>query len=253
MKYINPPAEAPANIFHRTFYSEILGCELGYNIYLPDGYEDGEERYPAAYHLHGWMGDESSDIRNMERVCRSRNAITVFPNNSPNIEDRDDLPMEDIVLQELIPHIDARYRTQARREGRMLSGFSMGGGMAFVWAVKHTGMFSAVTAYAGTYHHYYHPDYRTVGVPAEKAGEIYRAMVREGKHEKGMYGPVNVIKLVSDNADKLRGRLSISLHVGTEDVLYCDNEIMRLHLEALNIPHEYLRFEGAAHELGRIV
>lgn len=243
MKYINPPSKAPANIFHKTFYSRSFGHELGYNIYLPENYEAGKN-YPVHYHLHGWTNDESTDIWTMKDICRSRRAITVFPNNSPVIEDREDLPVEEMIIHELIPHIDSTYQTSTSREHRSISGFSMGGGMAFYLAAKYPELFSSVTAYAGTYHHYYHKDYATVGSDPQRASEIYRAMIQENKpFEK------SILQLVTKNADQLRDRLAISLHVGTVDVLYCDNEILRLHLESLHIPHEYQTFRGASHRL----
>ena len=251
IKYVNPPQETPANVYHRTFYSEIFGHEVGYNIYLPEGYEGSAERWPVEYHLHGWMGNESSDIWTMARVCRERRAITVFPNNSPTIGELEDLPVEDVIINELIPHIDRTYRTQA--DGRSISGFSMGGGLAFMWAVKYPGLFSAVTAYAGTYHHYFNPAYSTVGVDAENAAQIYRAMVNDGKHDVGATGHGNVIGLVNSHAGDIGGRLAISLHIGEKDVLYCDNEILRMHLEELGIPHEYIRYPGAEHCLSDIL
>ena len=248
MEYINPPAETSENILHRTFYSTIYGRELGYCIYLPDGYETDRKRYPVHYHLHGWTDHESSHIKTMEPIYRGRDVITVFPNNSPVIEDREELPVEEMVIRELIPLIDENFRTVPTREGRTLSGFSMGGGMAFCWAVKYPELFSAVTAYAGTYHHYFHKDYPTVGVPAEKAPEIYRAMTEDAKpFDK------SVLHLVKENVGQICGRLVIELHVGTEDVLYCDNEILRLHLESLQIPHCYKTFPGVSHRLSDIL
>lgn len=38
-----------------------------------------------------------------------------------------DSPGEDVFVKELIPHIDATYRTIAKRDGRALQGFSQGG------------------------------------------------------------------------------------------------------------------------------
>ena len=122
MNFINPPQ----NIIHKTFYSKLYNHEVGYNIYLPSDYEDGNDKYPVAYHLHGWMGDESSEIWTMEKVYKNRQAITVFPNNSPVIEAFENLPVESMIITELIPHIDAHYRTVTTREGRSISGFSMG-------------------------------------------------------------------------------------------------------------------------------
>ena len=153
MDYINPPEKVPQNVIHKTFYSQIFNHELGYNIYLPPGYEESGEKYPVAYHLHGWMGNESSEIWTMEKVYKNRQVITVFPNNSTVIEDLENLPVEDMIINEFIPYIETHYRTMATQENRSISGFSMGGGMAFCWAVKYPDLFSSVTAYAGTYHH----------------------------------------------------------------------------------------------------
>ena len=249
MNFVNPPEKSPQNAFHKTFYSQLFNHEIGYNIYLPPNYEDSGEKYPVAYHLHGWTGNESSEIWTMEKVYRNRRAITVFPNSSPVIEDFENLPVEAMVITELIPYIEAQYRVEAARENRSISGFSMGGGAAFCYAVKYPELFSSVTAYAGTYHHYYHKGSQTVGVEPSKAAEIYKEMISEERH----FEKDNILCLVRQNADKIRGDLNIRLHIGTEDVLFCDNEILRLHLDSLCIPHEYKKFYGIGHELDKIV
>jgi enterochelin esterase-like enzyme len=245
MNYINPPAESFQNITHKTFYSELFSHELGYNIYLPPDYEKSGKRYPVAYYLHGWTGSESSDIWALEKIYKDREAITVFPNNSPVIEEKENLPVESMLINELIPYIDKTYRTEANRENRSVSGFSMGGGMALYYAAKYPELFASVTAYAGTYHHYYHKDYSGVGEPAEKAAELYEDMMREERYLEES----NILYVIKQNAEKLRGKLGIKIHIGTADILICDNEIMHLYLNALNIPNEYVVFEGIGHEL----
>jgi len=251
MNYINPPAESPQHVSHKTFFSQVLDHEVGYNIYLPPGYDDCSENYPVVYHIHGWQGNESSDIWPLEKVYKNRRAITVFMNAISSEDGYFDalLQIESILIDELIPHIDGQYRTEATRENRMLSGFSMGGNMAFYYAVKHPDLFGAVTPYAGTYHHLYNKGYRTVGVAPEKAVELYEEMLREQWYLEEN----NILCLVRQNADKIRGKLKIEIHIGTADILFCDNEIMRLYLESLNIPHEYRKFEGIEHELGEII
>lgn len=151
-------------------------------------------------------------------------------------------------IEELIPHIDSTYRTIASREGRTLTGFSMGGGIAASLAFKYPDLFSSVVAYAGTYHHYYHSDYSTVGSPVGQAEEIYIRMMSEKKLFDG-----SIIQLLITNADKIRNRINISLHIGMEDILYCDNEILHLHLNTLSIPHEYRKYPGADHNLSLIL
>lgn len=248
MHYSNPPQVQVNGIHHQTFFSQAYKHDIGYNIYLPASYAAGNHRYPVAYHFHGWMGNESSEIQTMKKVCRGREAITVFVNHAHVTGDVKDFPVAPMFLQELIPHIDNLYRTDASREGRTVSGFSMGGGIAARLAFRYPELFSAVTAYAGTYHHYFHQDYRTVGAPVEQAAEIYRAMMREQKCFDG-----SILCEVSRRADDIRGHVSIALHVGTDDVLFCDNEILHLHLDALHIPHEYRLFEGADHALSKIL
>jgi len=72
MNFINPPEKSPQNVLYKTFYSQLLNHVIGYNIYFPPGYEDSNEKYPVAYHLHGWTGNESSEIWAMEKVYKDR-------------------------------------------------------------------------------------------------------------------------------------------------------------------------------------
>lgn len=248
MNYINPPVQTLNGFYHKTFYSDIYAHEIGYNIYLPPDYEMSSERYPVFYHIHGWTGNESTEIVPMEPVCRSRNAITVFVNHANITGNVWELPNAPMDIDELIPHIDSTYRTISTRESRAISGFSMGGGVAASMAFRYPDLFSSVVAYAGTYHHYYHPDYSTVGTPVSQAAEIYARMMAEKKFFDG-----SIIGTLIKNADIIRSSVKIALHVGTKDVLYCDNEILHLHLDTLQIPHEYKKYEGADHNLSLIV
>ncbi|MNN24476.1 Endo-1,4-beta-xylanase/feruloyl esterase precursor [compost metagenome] len=251
MNFVNPPAESPQYVTHKIFYSQVLNHEIGYNIYLPPGYKDCGEKYPVAYHIHGWTGNESSEIWPLEKVCKNRRAITVFVNAISSEDNYFDalMQIESILIKELIPHIDGQYRTDTTRENRMLSGFSMGGNMAFYYAVKHPELFGSVTPYAGTYHHLYLKEYRTVGVAPEKVIELYEDMMREEWYLEEN----NILCLVRQNAEKIRSKLKIDIHIGTADILFCDNEILHLYLDSLNIPHEYRKFEKIGHNLEKIV
>ena len=249
MNFINPPDNRSQGITHKTFFSKSFNHEVGYNVYLPADYDNSSAQYPVHYHLHGWKGNESSELYAMEKTYKNKQTITVFPNNSPVIEDFENLPVESMIINELIPLIDNEYRTIATRESRSITGFSMGGGMAFCYAVKYPELFSSVTAYAGTYHHYFRSGIPTVHEPAEKAAELYNEMLKNKAHlEEG-----DILCLLRQNAEKIRGELDINIHVGTNDVLICENEIMRMDLESLRIPHKYKKFYGVGHELDKIV
>ena len=56
------------------FRSEKMGKDIRYSIYLPDGYDVSDRKYPVLYLLHGWtddeilyMGDDVPDYEVMRR------------------------------------------------------------------------------------------------------------------------------------------------------------------------------------------
>lgn len=140
-RWSNPPQDSTQSrvgVNHATFSSKILGEEVGYNIYLPPGYESASSaslRYPVIYYLHGGRpGNESRSVGLAESIHDILLAGSVRPFlfvwvNGGEISHYNyaDSPGEDVFVQELIPHIDSTYRTMAERGGRALQGFSQGG------------------------------------------------------------------------------------------------------------------------------
>lgn len=242
MQYINIPETLPKNVCHATFVSRLYNHTLGYCIYIPADYAISGRAYPVHYHFHGWQGHECSDVFSMESVYRNSDTIFVFPNISPELGEQKDLPVEQMLFEELIPEIEQNYRATNTRS---VSGFSMGGGMAVWFSLKHPGVFSDVIAYAGTFHHYYHKDYMTAFVPVERAEELYRGMLQiECESER------NLLTLF-DKAAKDVFRLT--MRIGTEDPLYCDAEVLHRHLMSLDFPHTYKIIDGVGHSLGEII
>lgn len=140
-RWSNPPAD-PSQVHpglsHETFYSKRLDEDVGYNIYLPPDYASAtgsSERYPVIYYLHGGRpGNESLSIDLVDHVHEAvqtgsiRPLIFVWVNGGEvSHYNYARSPGEDIFVKELIPHIDATYRTTATRDGRALQGFSQGG------------------------------------------------------------------------------------------------------------------------------
>ena len=105
MNYCNTPGKLPSHVQYHTFFCECYHHELGYAVYLPADYESGGKSYPVHYHFHGWQGCELSDIAAMEPVFADGAAIFVFPNVSDELGDEKDLPVEEMLFDELIPLI----------------------------------------------------------------------------------------------------------------------------------------------------
>jgi len=243
MNYINTPETLPQNVHHGIFSSRLYGRDLGYAIYLPADYETSGKAYPVHYSFHGWQGSELSNIAPMEPVYQQGETIFVFPNASPVLEEKEDLPVEDMFFQEFLPYIEKTYRIQST--ARSISGFSMGGGTAVWYAVKHTGMFSEAIAYAGTFHHYYHKDFMTAFVPVERAAELYHGMLQAHWESDR-----NILAWF-DKTPKDAFRLN--LYIGTKDPLYCDAQVLHMHLQSLQFPHVYRILEGVDHSLKAMI
>jgi len=139
-------------IVARTFESPTLGRAWSYNVYLPSGYDESRTRYPVLYLLHGngqrftsWA--ERGDIRaTADALIASGEipaALIVMPDAGTTwYVDRKE-PMETAFLRDLIPDVEATYRTIAERDGRVIAGLSMGGYGSLRFALQHPDMFAA--------------------------------------------------------------------------------------------------------------
>jgi len=152
--------------------SNLLGDppELRVAVYLPPGYRSPPaHRYPVIYLLHGWLGSIDSfgvsegrpGFQGMQlaetmdaAIARGviGGTIVVVPEarnryfgsfyvNSPVTGN-----WEDAIVRELVPWVDARYRTAPRADARGIAGFSMGGFGAIVLAMRHPEVFAAAYA-----------------------------------------------------------------------------------------------------------
>ena len=118
-------------------------------IQLPDGYDDTDTRYTTIYLLHGSGGDENDWDEGLDIVDSLIKAkaippfITVSPSSGTSwwVDGRE--RFESAVINELIPRIDADYRTISSREGRVVAGFSMGGYGALRYALLYSHLFDA--------------------------------------------------------------------------------------------------------------
>ncbi|TVQ27915.1 MAG: enterochelin esterase [Wenzhouxiangella sp.] len=138
-------------------------------VYLPPGYDDsGQRRYPvlwslAAYTNAGpgqvaWRNQGETLPQRLDRLIASGKmppVIVVFPDcytalggnqyvNSPAIG-----AYADYLIDELVPVVDARFRTIPEAAARGVFGKSSGGFGGLHLAMVHPGHFAAVASHAG--------------------------------------------------------------------------------------------------------
>jgi len=139
------------------FASEAVGRTMKYNIVLPEQYARSTDRYPVLYLLHGLTSNYTAWARmRVPEYARALDLIVVMPDvgnswylNWAESGDGQKNRWEDFVIKDLIGHVDATYRTVARREGRAINGLSMGGFGGLMLGLKHPDMFCSIGSHSG--------------------------------------------------------------------------------------------------------
>ncbi|HUQ03842.1 MAG TPA: alpha/beta hydrolase-fold protein [Kofleriaceae bacterium] len=141
------------------FATQEISWQPAVNVLLPEDYFSTTwRRYPVLYLLHGGAQDfrkfhMEDDIIGL---TRNRRVIVVMPDGgtagwycNPVRCLFGKKNWETFHINQLIPWIDANFRTYAEYDGRAVSGFSMGGFGALKYAAKFYGHFASVSAHSG--------------------------------------------------------------------------------------------------------
>jgi S-formylglutathione hydrolase FrmB len=137
-------------------------------VYLPPGYADSDKRYPVVHCLTGFTGrgkmflnDQAFTPNLAERMDRLIAAgtvkpmILVMPNcftwygGAQYINSTATGNYEDYLTQEIVPFVDANFRTIGDRASRAVMGKSSGGYGALIMALRHADQFGLVCSTAG--------------------------------------------------------------------------------------------------------
>ena len=236
---------------YATFQSKVLAREVSYLVYLPPGYEQGTQRYPVIYWLHGMGGNQRAGamtfVPQVEAAIKQGSlppAIVVLVNGMVTSFYCDsaggDRPVESVIIKDLIPHVDQTYRTVAKREGRVIEGYSMGGYGAGHLGLKYPELFGTVVVDAGAL-----LDPEAAGNPA--GGPMQGVFGNDSERRVAEHPNT----LARKNADKLRGKTRIRIGCGSLDGLLPRNQALHEVLTELQIAHDYEVVPDVAHESGR--
>jgi len=146
------PAAAASSVVTREFDSAALQRKWSYAVYLPDGYETSNLRYPVLYLLHGhgqdlyaWVNFGHIQPTTDELIAHGEipPAIIVMPDAGMTwFVDRKE-KMETAVIQDLVGDVQRTFRVIDDRKGRVIAGLSMGGYGALRFVLKYPEMFAA--------------------------------------------------------------------------------------------------------------
>jgi S-formylglutathione hydrolase FrmB len=147
----------PVGTKYETYFSSMMGHDVGYAVFLPNEYFSTETSLPVIYFFHGKGGDEigasrqSSFLQEAISKGKIRPCIAVFVNGMYSSFYCDSYDKKYLVessfIKELIPHIENRFRVIKGRQGRALNGFSMGGHASIKFILKYPESFCSTVVY----------------------------------------------------------------------------------------------------------
>ncbi|MFQ5927930.1 MAG: alpha/beta hydrolase-fold protein, partial [Terriglobia bacterium] len=152
-KHLEVPTGERGRMESFNFKSEILGNEREVKVYLPRGYSEGEERYPLLVVNDGVMAlvtgkmDHSLDNLIGKSVA---SVIVAFVDALPYSimwkEQGGPLTAKyaQMLAEELVPHLGAKYRTSPRPEARAIMGNDLGALVSLYATLHHPQVFSKV-------------------------------------------------------------------------------------------------------------
>jgi putative tributyrin esterase len=137
--------------------SRTVDAKMRFRVVLPAGYRNGHERYTTVYLLHGFGGDHTDWIERsgLVRYASEHKFLFIVPDghNSWYTNSADKKKnYEDYILNELIPHVERKYRTLTSRHGRVIAGLSMGGYGAIKLALKYPARFILAGSFSGAFY-----------------------------------------------------------------------------------------------------
>lgn len=152
-------APIPEGLETVEFYSPAVDRTMKFDVVLPASYNSSDEHYPVLYLLHGFMQNYTVWGRNLAAAYYARlmgDVILVLPDggnswfvNYAKNNDGQSNNWEDHVVEDVIGYVDSHYRTEARREGRAISGLSMGGFGAFALGLRRPHLFISIGSTSG--------------------------------------------------------------------------------------------------------
>lgn len=214
-------------------------------VYLPPSYDTGSTTYPVLYCLSGFTGAARSwfnfqawvpsmDER-LDRLFASGmpEMIVVFPDcftrygGSQYLDSPATGRYRSWLLQEVVQHVDGRYRTRPECRYRAVMGKSSGGFGALSLAMDHPEMFSAVACHSGDmyFEYSYLPDFPVAARGLEKAGGLAKFLdgigsaPLSGKEDHAVINVVAMSACYSPNPDSKPHLFDLPFHERTGELI----------------------------------
>ncbi|MGB9430826.1 MAG: alpha/beta hydrolase-fold protein [Candidatus Acidiferrum sp.] len=149
------PTVLPQNVKIVQFPSASLGDQRTMLVMLPVDYDGSVSRYPTLYLLHGYDADITDWARgtDLSAYAARHHLIIVTPDASRgwylNSVANPKARFDDYIMKDVIPYVDAHFRTIPEPFARAIAGVSMGGFGAMFLGLEHRDQFAAIGSFSG--------------------------------------------------------------------------------------------------------
>lgn len=152
-------------VSQKTYFSKVTNSWRRCFVYTPAEYDKNTtKRYPVLYLQHGSGEDETGwptqgkanfILDNLIAAGKAVPMIIVMDNGyavkvAQAAPGRGAFPFEDVLIGEIIPMIDASFRTLSDRDHRAMAGLSMGANQTITITMNNLDKFSYIAGFSGT-------------------------------------------------------------------------------------------------------
>jgi enterochelin esterase-like enzyme len=232
--------------------SKILKSERKYAVYLPPDYETSRRSYPVLYLLHGGGDDQTGwvqfgEVLNIaDKAIRDGTAtpmVIIMPDANTGKRGyfndiKGEWRYEDFFFEELMPHVEQKYRIKKEKRYRAISGLSMGGEGTFMYALRHPELFSsACPLSAGT---------GPLTLEATKDYLKRREISYSTDQEvEAFYKRHSALSLIENIPDDQKKAVRWYIDCGDDDFLFEGNSLVHIAMKKKEVPHEFRISDGA--------
>lgn len=231
--------------------SRLMARPMPYRVMLPPNYTtESRRRFPVIYLLHGFSGHfgDWSNYTQLAQYLHAYDFIVVMPEGGNGwYTDSASQPHDrygSYIIRELIPEVDAKFRTLADRNHRIIAGLSMGGYGALKFGLEYPQLFVLVGSFSGALGA---PDWTPAALQSLGfEGEISKTL-------RDVYGSSDSDTRRANDIFRITEKLApgsiqslpfIYQSCGTSDPLLEDNHHFMELLDEKKIPHEYVESPG---------
>jgi enterochelin esterase-like enzyme len=219
----------PAGTLHyESFYSKLQQRTRRFVVYTPAGYESSSRRYPVLVLSPGTPGDETdwtsgggfADVLFDNLIAEGRMEPMIVVMHASDVDERAEQrrgdenlrQFETIVVDELVPTVKQRYRTNTNAAFWAIGGLSLGGEFGMAAGLNHPEIFRTIVSISGSF--------------------VSNSVDRR-------FGPALT------RQDLAKTYKLIWIGCGRDDAFYPGAQALVQRLESVRVPHIFRQFSGA--------